>query len=223
MRAPNAGARGAGGAGGAVHSRKGGVMRGVHAVPVLAFSDFACPFCYVAEAMLRQREEAGRAAVMYRAFELYPAPAPVPPPAAWPEALVRLAAVAGVAPAQPTLRPRTAKAHELVYLAREAGREAEVRRALHAAYWREGRDIGRIDVLVAVAGDLGFDAGLVKATLDVDRYTAHVARDREAATRLGIDGVPAAVLGTGTGALLLLGAQPADVLDDAIQQLSETL
>jgi predicted DsbA family dithiol-disulfide isomerase len=198
-------------------------MQAVRGVPVLVFSDYTCPFCYVMEALLRARAAEGRIALTHRALELHPAPAPLPPPEPWPAALVELGREAGLDPGGPAARPRTAKAHELAYLAREAGVGDAVHAAIFAAYWAEGRDIGRIDVLVDLAAAHGIDAGLARATLDVDRFTAHVARDRAAAEALGIPGAPAMIFGTGEGALLLLGAQPPADIDTAIHDVSENL
>ncbi|HEX8904054.1 MAG TPA: hypothetical protein VF771_04390, partial [Longimicrobiaceae bacterium] len=84
------------------------------AVPVLAFSDFTSPFCHVTEAALRRLEDEGVAAPRYAAFELYPAPAPLPaaPPAGELAAARPLAEELGMEIGAPPTPPRTRKAHE---------------------------------------------------------------------------------------------------------------
>jgi predicted DsbA family dithiol-disulfide isomerase len=180
------------------------------AVPVLVFSDFTCPFSYVTEAALRRLEDEGRAAPRYAAFELYPAPAPLPdaPSAADVEAARPLADELGIALAAPAAVPRTRKAHEAARHAQARGAGRAMREALFAAHFAAGRDVGRIDVLVDLAAALGLDATEAKVTLDVDRYAPAVDADRALAARLGIAAVPALVIGDGADAELVLGALP---------------
>ena len=91
--------------------------------------------------------------------------------------------------------PWTRKAHELCEMARGrgAGVQFRARKAVFDAHFREGRDIGRIDVLVALAEQVGLDRTEVKAALDVDHFTDAVAAARKAALRLGVRDVPAVV------------------------------
>ncbi len=189
------------------------------AVPVLMFTDFTCPFCHVTEAALRRLEDEGLAAPRYAAYELYPAPAPLPAAvsAGDLEAARPLAEELG-APLQPPARvPRTRKAHEAAKLAegKDAGRA--MREAILAAYWGEGRDVGRVDVLVELAAGLGLDPTETHVVLDVDTFSGAVAADQALARRLGITAVPALIVGGGRDAELLLGAQPLDGLRDVLR------
>lgn len=186
-------------------------------VPVLVFADFTCPYSYVTERALRRRARAGGMELTYRAFELFPDPAPVRQEAEpLPEALHALAEVEGVRLRAPALRPRTRKAHELARFAQARGLEAQLRDALYSAYWEEGRDIGRIDVLVEIASPFGLDATEVRIALDIEGFAEAVQRDREAALRLGVQGTPGIIVGTGERAIFLLGAHSYAELSDAI-------
>ncbi len=190
------------------------------AVPVVVFSDFTCPFCHVTEAALRRLEDEGLAAPRYAAYELYPAPAPLPTsmPAGDVEAARPLANELGVPLAPPARVPRTAKAHEAAKFAASRGVERPMREALFAACFGGGRDIGRVDVLVELATGLGLDATETHVVLDVDRFSGAVAADRALAARLGIAAVPALIVGAGSDAELLLGAQPVDTLRDLLRR-----
>ena len=186
-------------------------------VPVLVFADFTCPYSYVTERALRRRARMGGVEITYRAFELFPDPAPVPQePERLPAELLALAEAEGVRFGTPALRPRTQKAHELARFAAERGVEPELRDALYRAHWQEARDIGRIDVLTEIGAALGLDAMEIRIALDIERFTAAVGRDREAALRLGIHGTPAVIVGTGERAQLLLGAHGYAQLDEVI-------
>jgi predicted DsbA family dithiol-disulfide isomerase len=178
------------------------------AVPVLVFSDFSCPFCHVTEAALRRLEAEGLAAPRYAAFELFPAGTALPAaPSADDLAAARpLAEALGVEMEMPPAVPRTRKAHEAAKFAASRGSGREMREAVFAAYFRDGRDIGRIDVLVELGAALGLDATETKVVLDVDSLSAEVAADEALARRLGIAAVPALVVGGGADAELLTGA-----------------
>ena len=95
------------------------------------------------------------------------------------------------------LVPWTRKAHELVLHARESG-GADVhrlRKRIFEAYLLEGRDIGRVDVLVELALAEGLDRTGTKAVLDVDRHQARVAELRTRALERGVSDTPTLVSG----------------------------
>jgi predicted DsbA family dithiol-disulfide isomerase len=193
------------------------------AVPVVVFSDFTCPFCHVTEAALRRLEDEGLAAPRYAAFELHPAPLPLPAgPSADDVAAARpLAEELGVALGAPRQVPRTRKAHEAAKAAERKGVGRAMREALFAAYFGDGRDVGRIDVLVELGTALGLDATELKVVLDVDTFSGAVAADRALAARLGIEAVPALVVGGGADARLVLGAQPYAALRALLEEMGD--
>ncbi len=187
------------------------------AVPVTVFSDFACPFSYVTEAALRRMEAAGEVASTYLAYELYPAPAPLPPDeGGWMDALAPLALEMGLVLRVPPAPVRTAKAHEAAAFAQARGVGPALRDAVFAAYFADGRDIGRIDVLVELGTALGLDAGELKVVLDVDSLAPRIQAEQAAARQAGVDGTPTVVAGTGAEARWMVGARPYAELRAAI-------
>lgn len=174
---------------------------------VVAFTDFTAPLSYVAEVALA-RAVAGRdVTAQYRALERFPAPNPLQS-AELARGGVEEAAMAaeelGIELALPTVLPRTRKAHEAARFARDRGAEAAMREAIHAALWRDGRDIGRIDVLVEIAEGVGLPPEELKIALDIDRYAGAVLGDRAVAGRLGIDRVPSLLVSTGAESPVLV-------------------
>jgi predicted DsbA family dithiol-disulfide isomerase len=164
------------------------------------FTDFACPFCYLAEVVALRAMPADRT-LRHRAFELRPAPARLTSPAAdpfkrdgWSQVVAPVAAELGITMRLPSLGVRTRKAHEAAIHARKHDRERAMRAALYAAYFEDGRDIGRIDVLVDIAASVGMDRTDMKVTLDIDQHTAAVEADAEEAAALGLRAVPAFVM-----------------------------
>lgn len=155
------------------------------------------------------------AAVTFRAFELYPDGGSAGTSrfgdAEWNE-LQRLAVDAGVRIRARRTLPKTRKAHEAARFARERGSEVHLRRAIFAAIWEDGRDVGRIDVLTDLAESVGLDGEDLRIALDIDRYEADVEADQELARRLHVPGTPIVYIGTGPSARVIAGAHAADVL-----------
>ncbi len=98
---------------------------------------------------------------------------------------------------RPGLVPWSRKAHELVEHARQEHESLlpELSHALMTAFFQDGRDIGRVDVLVDVARELGLDRTETKAVLDVDRYEEAVARQRAEVVEAGLRVVPTVAFG----------------------------
>lgn len=181
---------------------------------LVVYSDYVCPFCYLAEPVIRRvREETG-VETAYRAYELRPAPVPLLDPReggyadAFRATIAPLASALGVEIRLPDVAPRSRKAHEAAAFARENGAFDAVHAAIFRAYWVEGLDVGRIDVLVEIGRGVGLDPTALKVALDLDQYTGRVEREEQEALRLGVSGVPS----FRGGDELLVGLQPPEVL-----------
>ena len=119
--------------------------------------------------------------IKWRALEVRPPPSPLvslndPEVSFLWESAIPIAQRIGVTLNPPRLVPWTRKAHELIAHAEEERRESahSLRLAVAQAYAIEGWDIGRVDVLVKIATDHGWNRTECKAILDVDRYEAVV-------------------------------------------------
>ena len=190
---------------------------------VVVYSDYVCPFCWLAWPAVQAVQSEG-AAIELAAFELRPSPVPLPrsltaaQQAAWDAVIVPHARSLGLAPRAPTQFPRTRKAHEAVRYARASGLERELHDALFRAYFEEGRDIGRIDVLVEIGGGVGLDPTGLKVELDIDQFTEVVRAQEQEAARAGVTAVPAYVADGGVSRLhmgLLSAAELRDWLAQA--------
>ena len=163
--------------------------------PVRFFFDYVDPGSFLVERILSEEEARLGVAVERVPFELNPPPAPLPDPRGegwrrfW-EGARAMAAEEGVTLAEPRLVPWTRKAHELALHAREEQRFADVHRALFTTLLLDGKDLGRVDVLLEIATRHGLDLTRAKAVLDVDRHTGAVTDARAEAERLGVRGVP---------------------------------
>lgn len=116
-----------------------------------------------------------------------------------------------------TRTPNTMDAHRLIRWSHAGGKQHDVSERLFMAYFSLGLDIGDRAVLAKIASEAGMDKADVSAKLedgtDVDAVTAEVER----AYRMGVTGVPCFIFAQKQG---LMGAQPAEVLADAIGKLA---
>ena len=87
---------------------------------------------------------------------------------------------------KPRLMPWSRKAHELLYHARASGLDeaSQLIDLIFEAFLHKGKDIGRVDVLVAIGQSVGLELSETKAVLDIDRYEAEVSDALEYARSL---------------------------------------
>ena len=129
----------------------------------LLFFDYVDPLSYLLERELSGLLPELAVAPLCRVpLELRPPPGPMLDPESeeWTErwsASCALAADRDLHLRDPAIVPWTRKAHELVLHADSEGLGDGAHRALFDAFFLEGRDIGRVDVLVEIARSLGED------------------------------------------------------------------
>ncbi|HVJ52455.1 MAG TPA: DsbA family oxidoreductase [Aliidongia sp.] len=100
--------------------------------------------------------------------------------------------------------PNSLQAHRLSRFAAGQGRQETMIEVLFRAYFEEGRDIGRIEVLADLAETAGLDRAAAEKFLRSDAEHAAVLAEDRMARRLGINGVPCFVI---DGKYALSGAQ----------------
>src|SRR5260221_13516799 len=110
--------------------------------------------------------------------------------------------------------PNTQLAQQLTELAREQGLAEAMHDRLMDAYWAEGRNIGDMEVLRALAAEVGIDDPDV--AWNDPSYLERVKTSTEQAHSIGITGVPGFLLDR---RLLVLGAQPRELFEQAFEQL----
>lgn len=111
----------------------------------------------------------------------------------------------------------TFDAHRLLHWAALEGSQAELKQALLAAYFTEGRDVSSRDVLVDVASSIGLDATEARRVLDEDRYAQDVRAQEQFYQAQGIRAVPSVIV---NDRYLIQGGQPADVFEQTLRQIA---
>ena len=111
--------------------------------------------------------------------------------------------------------PNTRLAQQLTELARTRGLGPQMHDRLMDAYWAEARNIGDIDELRHLAAEMGIDDPDVAWNDPV--YVERVLASTEQAHSIGVTGVPGFLLDR---RLLVLGAQPRELFEQAFAQLA---
>jgi predicted DsbA family dithiol-disulfide isomerase len=101
--------------------------------------------------------------------------------------------------------------------AREHGKYDEVRIALTKAHWDGTAELDRVADLKRVAAEAGLDPEELERALDAGRYEAVLDRHREEAESVGINAIPAHIVGQ---RYLLMGAQPYEAFIEVLDSVS---
>jgi predicted DsbA family dithiol-disulfide isomerase len=111
----------------------------------------------------------------------------------------------------------TFDAHRLLHWAELEGRQRELKRALFAAYFTDGRDPSDRQVLIDIATQAGLDPMRAREILESDRY-ADAVRERERFYgERGIQAVPSVIV---NDKYLIQGGQPVEVFEQALRQIA---
>ncbi|MCU0511987.1 MAG: DsbA family protein [Anaerolineae bacterium] len=180
------------------------------------WSDFMCPWCFLASISLERLAESHGVAITWHSYELRPKGSPPISP----DYLKRI----------DTVRPQMEKLAQEQYgvvihsgkfgiesrlaligakVAEQQGRGAAYHRAMFRAYWTEARDISDLDVVVAVAAAVGLEPAAFSAALRDPEMEALVDADIDRARMLQISGVPAIIF---QEKYFISGAQPYEEL-----------
>ncbi len=103
-----------------------------------------------------------------------------------------------------SLTPSTRLALEATEFAKEQGAYEAFHRTAYRAFWEDGVNLGDLQVLLALGEQAGLNVASLEEALKDRRYDARVMEQYEEAQSLGINGVPAFVVGR----YLFTGAQP---------------
>lgn len=189
------------------------------------FSDFVCPWCYLAErSTIRRLEREYDVAVDWIGFELHPEipRGGMPTEALLPRAVLDamlgpLEAAAdrmGLPLRPPEHVPNTRAALAVAEYGRRHGGLDRFRHGAMDAFWADGRDIEDRDVLGDLAEVAGMDADAATDFAFSPLGEAAVHARRAIASERGVTAIPTVLLGR----LPILGCQPYDVFVRAAER-----
>jgi predicted DsbA family dithiol-disulfide isomerase len=163
----------------------------------------------------------GRVEVSWLPFELHPeaplegSPMPERIRGAWGR-LDAVAAEVGLTMKRPERVINSRLALSTAEFAREHGKYDEVRTELTKAHWEGTAELDRVADLQRIIEGFGLDSLDLARDLAAGRYEALLDRHREDAESMGINAIPAHIVGR---RYLLLGAQPYEAFIEVLDAL----
>lgn len=194
---------------------------------VEVWSDYVCPWCYLASTSLQKLRASHAIHVQWRAYELRPKGSPAPSPSYKARIKAMEPRLKQIAREQYGLNlqqgpPGIDSRLALIGLkyAQDQGAEAAYHAAVFEAYWREGKNIAERETLLTIAKTVGLGDDSFRQALNSPVYDALVDDDVEMAYRREIHSVPAMVF---ANRFFIPGAQPYDELARMVEQMQQRL
>ena len=202
-------------------------------------SDVSCPWCVIGlrslERALERIGDDASAEIRFQPFELNPRMPPEGQDIAEHIAQKYGSTPEQLARSQESIRARGAElgfifdmdkrsriyntfdAHRLLHWAQIEGHQRDLKRALFAAYFTEGRNPSDREVLIDVAAQAGLDPRRALEILDSDLYAEEVRAREEFYTSQGIQAVPSVIV---NDKYLIQGGQPAEAFEQVLRQIA---
>ncbi len=197
------------------------------------WSDLCCPWCYLGNTRFERALNAfpgERVEVVHRSYRVvpgFPYGETIPVLEMWTrkhggttadaaaseQGMVDRAASEGLAYSVNRLAGNTLDALRLLHLAKERGREDELRRILYQAHFVEERSIFDLETLIDLAEEARLDPVETRSVLSSDTYTDAVLADEKRAAALGVTRVPFYLI---DGRHTLFGNQAASAICEAL-------
>lgn len=174
---------------------------------IKVYSDYVCPYCFFGEQVLMKAlagmEE--QVQVEWMPFELRPYPTPTLKPeegylqTTWASSVYPMGEELGIDIVLPKVSPQpyTHLSFEGYQYAAEQGKGEVYTHRMFTAFFQEEQDIGDMDVLTKLAGEVGLDEQEFRQALETRRYKeAHQKALRHATQEVGIRAVPTFTIGS---------------------------
>jgi predicted DsbA family dithiol-disulfide isomerase len=134
-------------------------------VKIKVYSDYVCPFCFLAEKPLEEAIKEKDVEVEWMPFELRPFPRETLKPEddylqrSWKQSVYPMAEQMGIPIVLPNVspQPHTHLAFEGFQYAKEKGKGNEYNKRILRAFFQEEQNIGEIDILTKLAGEVGLN------------------------------------------------------------------
>lgn len=202
-------------------------------------SDVSCPWCVIGLRALEQALEriggGAAAAIHFQPFELNPQMPPEGQDVAEHIAQKYGSTREQLSRNQEAIRARGAQlgftfdmskrsrvyntfdAHRLLHWAELEGRQLELKRALFAAYFTDGRNPSDRQVLIDLAAQVGLDAQRAHEVLESGLYCDEVRERERFYSEHGIQAVPSVIV---NDKYLIQGGQPVEAFEQALRRIA---
>ncbi|RFU60225.1 DsbA family protein [Bacillus sp. V59.32b] len=194
---------------------------------IKVYSDYVCPFCFLAEEPLKEAAKGKDVEIEWMPFELRPFPNKTLLPeedylqTTWKQSVYPTAERLGVEIVLPKVSPQpyTHLAFEGFQYAKEKGKANEYNDRMLRAFFQEEKDIGDVEVLTELAGELGLDRTEFKQILDTRKYKeAHQRALEHAYNDADIQAVPTFIIGETKTAGILSKEKLETIIEDELKK-----
>ena len=192
---------------------------------VIVYSDYICPFCYIGFHRIEKLKEQYDLDVEWRSFELHPE---IPEsgivkenlhfPRGYLEMVManvkQLADEDGLTFKLSDKLPNSQLALFISEFAKKNGKFDKFHKLVFDYYWKEGKDIGDLSLLLDLAESIGLNRAEILNYIKSDEPINKLKEASLELGRCGINGVPTFFIGD----RVVIGAQPYEVFQDAIER-----
>lgn len=192
---------------------------------VVVYSDYICPFCYIGFHRIEKLKEQFDLDVEWRPFELHPE---TPKEGVLVNELFfsgeylemvtanvkRLADEAGITINFSGKLPNSRLSLYISEFMREKGKFDEFHELIFEKYWKEGKDIGDLSLLLDLAKSIGSNKNEIQSYIESDEPLNKLRKSNLELNRYGINGVPTFIIGD----RIVVGAQPYEVFEKVIKK-----
>jgi predicted DsbA family dithiol-disulfide isomerase len=189
----------------------------------LVFSDYICPFCYLALGVVQRLSQDYEIEVVWKNYEIHPqTPLEGEPVSnlggeaqAESRLLCKLNPELGPRIRLPPIIANSHLAHEAAELARERGKFPELHCRLFQAYFEQGLNIGDLPILVQLGVEVGLDPVVLEQAVSEHWYHSRLEQVVREKIWYGVYGTPTFVLGR----YKIVGPQRYDVFHELMRRV----
>ncbi|WP_338789436.1 DsbA family protein [Priestia megaterium] len=173
-------------------------------VKIKVYSDYVCPFCFLAEQPLEEAIKGKDVEVEWMPYELRPFPTETLKPegsylqSTWRQSVYPMAERMGVNIVLPKVSPQpyTHLVFEGYQYAKENGKGNEYNKRILKAFFQEEQDIGDINILTKLAGEVNLNTDEYRSALETRKYReTHQKALQHAYKEADISAVPTFIIG----------------------------
>ncbi|KKL71806.1 hypothetical protein LCGC14_2091230 [marine sediment metagenome] len=193
---------------------------------IIVYSDYICPFCYVGFYRIKKLKEEFDFEVEWRSFELHPETPKsgvlvdnLPFAKEYLEMVMinvkRLADEVGIKFTFSGKLPNSRLALFVSEFARKMGKFNEFHELIFDTYWKDGKDIGDLTLLLDLAGSIGLDKNELLDYIESGEPLNILKKTHSELGNIRITGVPTFIIGD----RVIVGAQPYEVFQKVIAEV----
>jgi predicted DsbA family dithiol-disulfide isomerase len=197
-------------------------------IKIIVYSDYICPFCYIGFHRLEKLKEKFNLEIEWQPFEIHPETPKegikleqLPFPPGYLDMIMvnvkTLAEEDGIILKLSEKLPNSRLALYISDFAKKKGKFDEFHKLVFENYWKDGKDIGDLNLLLELAESIGLKKNEILNYIGSNEPYEKMRKVLIELRKYGINGVPTFLIGK----QFIFGAQPYEVFETAIKKALE--